>query len=574
MSSQATNNPNQQQQCEGAAKAAIRGTALAVFLRMLSFILSQMMLRRVDARTLGQAAIQLDLLLSTCLFMGREGFRLSLMGKNVTYSLHNKYSFGTKREEEQALEEAALNNVMWLSAPIGVLSAILGLLIHLYISKYDSEDYKFAGCLFCLGAMIESISEPVLILSLRLMKVEIRAAAEGAAIFSKAVAIIVFLEILSDEMSVSAFGMAQLVYSIVLTGILYFNMRPYIRLPTRFDAKNRTSFDHRHYIAVFRYPLHTSSLALTGTFTLQGVFKHLLTKGDFIVLSAMSGRYDQGIYAMANSYGGLASRILLQPLEENGRHLFSRLASSKGRDAKECHDLKNAYTFLLKLVLYIGLIFSCIASNYTGVLLKLLAGTKWSSKEASNALASFCFYTSTLALNGMSEAFVYGVVKSASEIKKLSVAHAIIGCAFSVFASFSVSIYGTVGLIAANSFQMLLRSFYSIHFATNYFNSDRNSSGIQERTKKLSISSLFYQCCPSPFSLISFLGSFLITYISKVQYIEATRDSITIDRFWVNESVRHVAIGVLCGSVSATISYKTEYVLRQSVLSLIKLKYE
>jgi oligosaccharide translocation protein RFT1 len=37
--------------------------------------------------------------------------------------------------------------------------------------------------------------------------------------------------------------------------------------------------------------------------TLQSVFKHALTEGDKIVLSAASNLYDQGVYALAHNYG-------------------------------------------------------------------------------------------------------------------------------------------------------------------------------------------------------------------------------------------------------------------------------
>ena len=105
--------------------------------------------------------------------------------------------------------------------------------------------------------------------------------------------------------------MAQLMHSIVLTWVMYQRKWNLIRWPSFFKKKFYTSLD-------------PSTLELVIIFTLQGIFKHLLTEGDRIVLTALDDGYDQGIYAMASSYGGMASRLLLQPLGENARLLFSK----------------------------------------------------------------------------------------------------------------------------------------------------------------------------------------------------------------------------------------------------------
>ena len=97
---------------------------------------------------------------------------------------------------------------------------------------------------------------------------------------------------------------------------------------------------------------------------------------------------------------GLSARLLLQPLEENARLLFSRQGALvalgndfSGKDSKNearsvtFQDLEDTYFSLLRVVLYIGFLFSAIGSNYSSVLLRLLAGSRWGSNpEASAAL--------------------------------------------------------------------------------------------------------------------------------------------------------------------------------------------
>ena len=51
--------------------------------------------------------------------------------------------------------------------------------------------------------------------------------------------------------------------------------------------------------------------------------------------------------------------------------------------------LEDTYYFLIKLVLYIGLLFGTVATNYTSILLRLLAGSRWGTNvEACDALSA------------------------------------------------------------------------------------------------------------------------------------------------------------------------------------------
>jgi oligosaccharide translocation protein RFT1 len=132
----------------------------------------------------------------------------------------------------------------------------------------------------------------------------------------------------------------------------------------------------------------------------------------------------QGLYALAHNYGSLAARLLFQPLEEAARLIFSRLApqspetTDKSRPSRENRGHAGLLLLLLrslvKLVVLVGLVFSCLGFNYTRLLLSLLLGRGkqgqggWGG-EAAWLLSCYCVYVSALALNGMTEAFVYAV---------------------------------------------------------------------------------------------------------------------------------------------------------------------
>ena len=207
------------------------------------------------------------------------------------------------------------------------------------------------------------------------------------------------------------------------------------------------------------------------------------TEADKIGLSALAESYDQGIYAIAASYGGLAARLLLQPIEENARLLFSRqgaiiernkdtttASASKATSSKQMNELQQSYSFLLRTVCLIGLLFSTIAVNYTSILLRLLAGYRWgSNSEAIAALSAFCVYTAFLSLNGITEAFVYAVARSGRDIGRLSIVHALVGGVFALLAPGLVTNHAAVGLVYANCISMALRSLYSLYVAWGYF---------------------------------------------------------------------------------------------------------
>ena len=62
---------------ENVTQAAARGTLSTLVLRLISFVCTQLTIRALDPSTLG-TNIQLELLLTTILFISREGFRLAL----------------------------------------------------------------------------------------------------------------------------------------------------------------------------------------------------------------------------------------------------------------------------------------------------------------------------------------------------------------------------------------------------------------------------------------------------------------------------------------------------------------
>lgn len=394
---------------ENIAVAAARGTFLSFILKFVSFGTSQIIFRVVDPTTLGTASIQFELLLNTALFLSREGFRLALIRQSSTEKI---------------------NNVIWLTLPMGLALSVFAFGIHFYSCSRQNYGYYYelTGSLYCISAFIETLAEPLLIQccfmnTTSFRNMNSRAYAEGTATLLKGISCVYFLLSFSDttdsnNIDVLAFGYSQLVYAIAFSSIMYHRLWNQIIWPIS------TSLDYQTIYMVF-------------VFTFQGIFKHLLTEGDRIILTALASGYDKGVYAMTSSYGGLVSRLVFSSLEENARLLFSRqaatLSSSQETEKQKIKkEIELVYCTILKLVLYIGFTFAFLATNYSHVLLSILTsgrggGSKWGlpfQTEASDALSAFCIYTAFLALNGTTEAFVYGVASHGTDVGKLGISHA------------------------------------------------------------------------------------------------------------------------------------------------------
>jgi oligosaccharide translocation protein RFT1 len=491
-------------------------------LKLLSFAATQWTLRTLDPVALGKASIQLELMLSTTLFVAREGFRLALTKPQTDF------------------------NVAWISPHVGTLISLLAMSVHWVDTTRDTgdqdsdSDYRLAGFLYCVASWIEGWAEPCALWSLRNLDIATKAKVEGAATMVKTLSLVLLLPLL-PEWPISSFGISQLLYAMTYTLLLYRSTSP--------PRSKSYSFD-------------SYTLYLVGLFTVQGVFKHVLTEGDRIVLTSLADHYHQGVYAMASAYGGMVARLLLQPLEESGRLLWSRHPTNS-----------QSYTSLIHLVLHVGLVFMTISVNYTGPLLKLLAGRTWGDNaEAASVLSAFCVYTAFMAWNGMTEAFVYAVASSGSQVTSLGAVHMIVGGAYMTMAPLLVSRHGTVGLVVANCVAMCARACYSVYFAAVYFaNVDNNNSKSTWVMGKTLVRDMF----PTPAVLLAYGVAFAGTRASSQRLQDYELQSQGgISKEWLLHAGQHVAVGILSVLFVATVSIPFERDFRHSLRSMFREKLE
>ena len=632
----------------------------------------------------GKASISLELLLSTALFVGREGFRLAVTKEvvdghdddddddgddgddNSNYQINSTKSTSnnngdddtemmTTQQQRRLVKKQQIVNVSWLSIPVGAALSILALSVHLQqcnntakndgfgttstpttkdVNQDELWDYKLAGILYCLSSFIEALSEPLVIQCLQRMDIITKAKAEGVALVAKSLCCFTCTVYLNEHnYAVTAFGISQLMYATLFTIIMYYTMIARMRSltpksgggwilwpkyinNTTTPPKSTTTMRSNPYrkennvtttttetlsqycsslSSIARNNFHYHTIYLLLIFTLQGIFKHALTEADKFILSGFSDSYDQGVYALVSSYGGLAARLLLQPMEENARLLFSRegarivAAAAEEEEEKEevdntytttqkktnkssnlINDLEVSYYFFVRLVMYIGLIFAAFGSNYTAILLRLLAGNRWGTNiEACTALSAFCVYTAFLALNGITEAFVYGVARSGKDVTSMGIVHAIVGIVFALFAPTLVTRNGALGLIVANCISMVMRCLYSLLYIRSYFAS--HSASGQTSMKRSRIMSILSRMFPHIVVMMAFAASFLICRFSSIHMYDS---QIAAGTNWMMAGAQHIGVGLLCIVVTLGLSSWFETDMKEAILNVMKRKQE
>jgi oligosaccharide translocation protein RFT1 len=207
--------------------------------------------------------------------------------------------------------------------------------------------------------------------------------------------------------------------------------------------------------------------------------KHVLTQGDSLLIATVASLQDQGTY-LASNYGGLVARMLFQPIEESSRNVFGKWLSpdaSGSQTSKGCAP--QIGTFVTSSVLRPSLHTRGGSwTNDRALLLRLVAGSRWSSTSAGDVLATYCYLIPLLALNGITEAFISSVASNA-ELQRQSIwmfAFSV-GFASAGYTFLRVLGWGAVGLVCANVVNMLFRIVWSWAFITDFLR--RNGGSLE-----------------------------------------------------------------------------------------------
>jgi len=232
-------------------------------------------------------------------------------------------------------------------------------------------------------------------------------------------------------------------------------------------------------------------LWLMGSLFFQTGIKWLLTEGDKLLIATLASLEDQGMYALSANYGGLIARMLFQPIENSSRNLFADLCAAPSEEETKANDATSSsnskpkannnlktslqiLTTLLHIYALISLFAFTIGPTLTPLLLRLVAGSRWSDSGAGEVLGTYCYYIPFLAINGISEAFV-AATASTKDLRNQSFW---MGGNFVVFAS-SAWLFlnrwgmGAKGLVLANCTNMGLRVGFNLVFIRGFFGERR-----------------------------------------------------------------------------------------------------
>ncbi|KAK4186744.1 oligosaccharide translocation protein RFT1 [Podospora australis] len=476
---------------------ALRGASLLILLQIISraitFIANQVLLRFLTAQLLG-VSTQLEVYYLSVIFFARESLRVAIQrqdsSSSSSLSSPDAKSNNDNNENQQNKSAQAVVNLGYLSILLGIpLSAIFG---WMYLNSLSQTTLDSAPNLvlslyiYAAASILELLSEPAFVVMQNRLQFGTRAAAESVATFLRCTITLgsaVYSSRQGFEAGVLPFALGQLSYGFGLLLVYVWNSsglatrENFSLLPRRISSlskeKEATGKKEEFKLGY----LHKPTLTLASSLQSQSILKHILTQGDTFLVSILSTPTAQGVYALANNYGGLLARLVFQPIEESSRSYFSRLLSpSSSPDEKKTEESQRrktaaeSLTSLLKLYTLLSTVIISLGPSAAPLLLSLIAGPKWLNSGAGECLAAYMYYIPLLAINGVAEAFVSSVA-SGKEVHRQSAWMGAFSLIFATagFVFLRVLDMGAIGLVVANSINMACRIVWCGAFISKWF---------------------------------------------------------------------------------------------------------
>ena len=460
--------------------------ALQIGSRALTFIINQILLRYLSPELLG-ISTQLEVYSISVLFFSRESLRVAIQRQaDTSDAVTSEKPEGEKADvpadhvdgDTAAGRTQALVNLAFIPIYSGVF--FIAILAVFYISTLRTGDpsvletpyFRTSLRLYGFAAFWELLSEPCFVVVQQKSKFAIRARAEAAATLLRCLGtcgFAIWAARRGSDVGVLPFAVGQMGYAATLLVVYLWSVWDissiggFYLIPKAIYSSTKGEY----LWSYFSKPI----LTLGGSLFAQSIVKHVLTQGDTILISWLASPRAQGIYALANNYGGLIARLLLQPIEESSRNYFGKLLSSSASPPSKERISQARMNFLALIKAYLLLSVAILSAGPTiaPLLLKLIAGKRWADSGAGHVLATYCYYIPLLAINGLTEAFVSSVATKA-EVNRQS------GWMFAFSLGFGGAAYlflrtldmGAEGLVWANSINMAFRIIWSYVFITSY----------------------------------------------------------------------------------------------------------
>ncbi|KAL1731892.1 Rft protein-domain-containing protein [Schizophyllum commune] len=461
---------------------------LQLFTRLLTFAMNRTLLRLASTAAYGTASIQFELLISTILFLAREGVRGALLRSNTESETTSK---------EKTISDSAVPSrpplISYLPLAWGIPLAV-GTAAFYALSWAGPETraqpfFQEAVAIYALAALIELAAEPMHNATMVSLRTQVRVRAEGLAIAFKTMATLAVLlygeRVTGDgQLALLAFAAGQLTYASTLVGVYAAHYSISWLVPdfrcVQFLFVNSTLSNCESSQLRQTSSANTSQTRLALAMTGQSLVKHVLTECDKLILAWVAPLTDQGGYAVAVNYGSLLARIILQPIEETLRVHFSRAKAEAGDDQGASEDrttssaevatsstdrARRTLLDVLAVQLGLSLIFLTFAVPYLPVLLPFVLTPKWMATSAPRILQAWMWYVPVLAVNGSMEAYV----SSLSSESALGAWSRYLTLASPIFPATALGLYragfGDEALVYANIANLAARIAYCVRFA-------------------------------------------------------------------------------------------------------------
>jgi oligosaccharide translocation protein RFT1 len=308
--------------------------------RAVSVLLAQFLVRIAPPAVFAAAHIHLDLLLSTLLFLAREGVRGALLRapEDATAAEASAKSDGkstaASAAQHVAQRERARQNVALLPLVLGAAMLLPAFPLYARLapaSLRELASFRSALALYLLGAALELLAEPLHTRALSRASdtgngMALRVRAEGAAVLSRCAATAVTLYVAVRRLRIGeadaallAFACGQAAYGGGTLGVylVYFLRAWGPRQVAALFTPSRVPLSMPGVELASSQPAADSALldkhafALAATMTRQSFLKHLLTEADRIAVARLATLDNQGAYALAGNYGECACGVAL-----------------------------------------------------------------------------------------------------------------------------------------------------------------------------------------------------------------------------------------------------------------------
>ena len=195
--------------------------------------------------------------------------------------------------------------------------------------------------------------------------------------------------------------------------------------------------------------------------------KFIVSEGEKIMIFYLTGNQDEtdpvtiqqaAELGLISNLISIICRFVFQPLEEIAYNMFSKF---KGKESSDATDILVKNMAGMMGIGVSAIIFSQFCSNN---FILVAFSSQWATPSATKIMKSYCVYLFFMSLNGMSEAFAYGLAnqKVLTQLQGLLVFNSVLYITAVLLCS---SQFGIVGLIYANCLNMGVRASMSLYLS-------------------------------------------------------------------------------------------------------------